>query len=98
MTFSKNDTARVKGIAILMLLFHHLFYNPKLIEQREIVFRFIPQEKITAVAIGARICVWIFAFLSAYGLASQYRNCIQNTIQGGADNSQLLCKKMALAY
>lgn len=97
MTFSKNDTARVKGIAILMLLFHHLFYNPKLIEQREIVFHFVPQEKITAVAIGARICVWIFVFLSAYGLASQYRNCIQDTARG-ADNSQLLCKKMALAY
>ena len=72
MSFTKEDTARVKGAAILLLFFHHLFYKTTLTERRGIEFLLIPEHVIQPIAVGARVCVWIFVFLSAYGLAVQY--------------------------
>lgn len=72
--FTKEDTVRVKGIGILLLLFHHLFFNADFVEQQGIYFIFFPEDIIQQIAIGARVCVWIFAFLSAYGLTIQYEN------------------------
>lgn len=56
---SKEDSLFLKGIAILLLLFHH---NPV-----DSVFGEILQS-------GARVCVWIFAFISAYGFTVQMRS------------------------
>lgn len=70
--FTKEDTLKVKGIAIILLLFHHLFIATSRIEANGIKFLFCSQDFIQQIAAGARICVWIFAFLSAYGLSIQY--------------------------
>ena len=56
---SKDDSLFLKGIAILLLLFHH---NPF-----DSVFGEVLQS-------GARVCVWIFAFISAYGFTLQVRD------------------------
>lgn len=71
--FSKDDTKRMKGIAILMLLFHHLFYNANRIADNNVKFILFSQESIQYVAVLCRVCVWIFIFLSAYGWSLQYR-------------------------
>ena len=71
--FDKRQSLKVKGVAILMLVFHHLFYNPKLVQQSGMKFLFFPYEWGQLVAVAARICVWIFVFLSAYGLEYQYQ-------------------------
>lgn len=44
MSFTKEDTARAKGVGILLLMFHHLFYNPNFIENHGMEFWLIPQE------------------------------------------------------
>lgn len=72
MSFTKEDTARAKGVGILLLMFHHLFYNPSFIENRGMKFWLIPESVIQPIAVGARVCVWLFVFLSAYGLTIQY--------------------------
>lgn len=72
MSFTKEDTARAKGVGILLLMFHHLFYNPNFIENHGMEFWLIPKNVIQPIAVGARVCVWIFVFLSVYGLTIQY--------------------------
>ena len=70
--FSKDETVKVKGIAILLLMFHHLFYNADRVAQSGMRFLWFSEEQIQPIAIAARICVWIFVFLSAYGLTYSY--------------------------
>lgn len=70
--FSKDETVKVKGIAILLLMFHHLFYNVERVTQSGMRFLWYSEEQIQPIAIAARICVWIFVFLSAYGLTYSY--------------------------
>lgn len=62
----------LKGIALLMLLFHHLFYietglydDVTLHIGREI-------NLVNYIAIACKLCVAIFVFLSGYGLATTY--------------------------
>ena len=65
--FSKQHTNIFKGIATLMLLFHHLFYK---IERFEDCF--VWNEKwmsfLNFNALTCKVCVALFLFLSGYGL------------------------------
>lgn len=69
MAFTKEDTAKTKGIAVILLLFHHLFFTKR---GYEIELCFISQDALMQFAVAARICVWIFVFLSAYGITLQF--------------------------
>lgn len=61
MELTKTDTAAIKGIAILLMLWHHLFLNTvahgNLAHSLAIVFK---------------VCVPLFLFVSGYGLTKQY--------------------------
>lgn len=70
--FTKKETMKAKGIAICLLLFHHLFYSESRLINNEVIFNIIPENIILRLGLMCRICVWIFAFLSAYGLTCQY--------------------------
>ena len=71
-TFSREESLKVKGVAICLLLFHHLFYSQNRIDAGRISFLLLSKESVMIIATCARVCVWIFAFLSAYGLSVQY--------------------------
>lgn len=71
--FNKNETTKVKAVAILLLLFHHLFYSMDRVQKSGIKFLISYEKLVQPVAITSRICVWIFVFLSAYGLSYQYK-------------------------
>lgn len=71
--FTKSDTLKTKGIAICLLLFHHAFRTVNHIANANVVIPdFLTAETIASIAYDFRICVWIFAFLSAYGLGKKY--------------------------
>ncbi len=53
---TKEDTGFIKGIAVLLLLFHH---NPN------------ADWDLLSIRSAARICVWCFMFVSSYGFAVQ---------------------------
>ena len=72
MAFDKKQSLKIKGIAICMLLFHHLFYSQQRIASNGVEFHILSQETVMTFATGLRVCVWVFAFLSAYGLTKQY--------------------------
>lgn len=86
MKFEKEDTMAMKGIAILLMLFHHCFLNEerwatvpfeKLAYQSKIEYipiTFAPFSKDTIVYLASfsKICVGIFVFLTGYGMAASY--------------------------
>ncbi len=73
MTFDKRQTNIVKGVALLLLLWHHLFYNnPDNYNMFTSMFfiKDIPVE--CFIAVFCKVCVAIFLFLSGYGLYKSY--------------------------
>lgn len=82
--FTVEKTNLCKGVAILIMLFHHLFFRP---ESWPLYFYKIKLGSIPLIgyiASQGKICVSIFVFLSAYGLTLSVRkNC--DKINGGAN-------------
>ncbi|MCD8383763.1 MAG: acyltransferase [Clostridiales bacterium] len=65
--FGKYASNCLKGIAIVMLLCHHCFRTSALYSSYDITF-LIPERYIVYVAGFCKVCVGMFAFISAYGL------------------------------
>lgn len=70
--FDRDTSLALKGLAIIMLLFHHLFRVPDC--YKEFIISFFPfaEHQINNLAEACRICVPIFAFISGYGLFVNY--------------------------
>ena len=60
-SISKDNTLALKGIAIVAMLLHHLFYTHS-------------EYGVSVQQIGliGKVCVALFLFLSGYGLTIQY--------------------------
>lgn len=66
---SKNESIMVQAIAVMLMVFHHLFAFPERINVPYTMlfdFGFLHLE--TILSYGGRICISIFAFSSGYGL------------------------------
>lgn len=78
-SFTKIDTLKTKAIAVILLLFHHLFRTNTYIDAYGINIPFFLEEtQLTRMGTDARICVWIFAFLSAYGVSIKLMSAKNN--------------------
>lgn len=83
--FTRENTKQIKGIAILLMLAHHLFTFPERIPFGHEVFswisisgRALPQ----LIGIFGKICVALYMFLAGYGLffaAVKHQPAAQNT-------------------
>lgn len=71
--FDRDTSFALKGIAILMLLFHHSFGNPGYYENYMVFFWSFAETQINNMALSCKICVAIFAFISGYGLFLNYQ-------------------------
>lgn len=65
---TKNDSLAIKGIAILILLFHHLYTSADRFSNFDVSFAPLNQHLVVSLAFSLKICVSIFAFISGYGL------------------------------
>ena len=65
-----RDSQIVKGIAILMMLFHHLFALKKF-SLFNITHLIINQKVTTDISSFFKVCVFLFVFVSAYGISIQ---------------------------
>lgn len=75
MILTKKDTNILKGIALLLLLAHHLFYkNPGLYDDVHLKGAYY---LVQTVGYASKICVAIFVFLSGYGLTIKYKDVIR---------------------
>ncbi len=76
MKFSREDTKVMKGIAIILMLYHHLFRFPERIAD---TIQYIPLltrgDISTAYLLGdfGKLCVALFLFLSGYGTFLSFR-------------------------
>lgn len=66
--FEKRDTLAVKGVAILLMLFYHLFESQELLVTLHVDHRPFSQELFLILSGYGNICVALFVFLSAYGI------------------------------
>ncbi len=69
--FTKEETNQIKGIALLFLLFHHLFYLQNGLYTE---FYFGNTEVISSIGIFCKVCVGMFVFFSGYGLYQSQLN------------------------
>lgn len=79
---TKDDSAALKGIAICLLLLHHLFYSNKSRARQEIIYLLLGRNQLGMIAIFAKICVPIFVFVTAYGLATKYATTDELDVSG----------------
>ena len=72
MTFTKKESNICKGIAIFLMIFHHLFNDYE--EYAGYIVSYFPftGERITYFALLSKICVAIFVFISGVGIAVTY--------------------------
>lgn len=68
----KSASAALKGVAILLMLFHHMYRKPSMFDKYGLSFAPFEQANVVDFAIVCKICVSIFAFISGYGLYLSY--------------------------
>lgn len=76
MDFSRKDTKVVKGFAIVLMLYHHLFAFPNRIQGENSytpLFTFDTADSAMLVGLFGRVCVALFLFLGGYGTWMSYR-------------------------
>ncbi len=66
--FSKTDTLLLKGVAIIMMMYHHCFLDETRFEGHEIIPTPFSLETLMHTSNFCKLCVAIFVFLSAYGM------------------------------
>ncbi len=91
--FLVQDTNIVKGVAIIILMFHHCFLSASRFEGYDISFFPLTQEMVVSAARAGKCCVGIFTFLSAYGLTRTYQKA-ERTWRG--DSEVKLAEKFVL--
>ncbi len=72
--FGINQSRALKGIAILMLIFHHTFRIPDYYTSFDFSFFPFAESQINNAAAACKICVSVFAFISGYGLFESFKN------------------------
>lgn len=69
---TKEETAMCKGIAIIMMLFHHLFYSLNTYSEYEVDYTPFGYNYTYLVSFAFKACVTVFVFLTAYGISRQF--------------------------
>ena len=64
---TKRQSAVLQGVAIWMMLYHHLYSEAA---EYESLFPFLQADAVRRIAWFCKICVGIFAFVSGYGMYS----------------------------
>lgn len=81
--FTKKQTNMCKGVAICIMLFHHLFFSQESWPLYYYKIQMGSTPLIGFIAKQGKICVAIFVLLSAYGLTFSINRNIQKSIGAG---------------
>lgn len=71
--FTRLHSDICKGLAVLMLLFHHLFNDYPEYEGHVVDYFPLTGDQVTSIALLCKLCVAVFVFITGYGLASTFR-------------------------
>lgn len=83
MTFDKRQTNIAKGVAVLLLLWHHLFSTSSVHNEFQSLFYFKGEAVESFLASFCKVCVAIFLILSGYGLDKSYNKFFAANNAGG---------------
>lgn len=72
-TFTLRETNIAKGVACILLLVHHLFYNSERFDMFYHIFGIDNPPVIYVLAKLSKVCVAIFVILSGYGLTKSFK-------------------------
>lgn len=78
--FTKTDSLCFKGIAIIIMMFHHCFKSLSRFKGYEVDFSPFGQDFVVDMSDYFKICVSIFAFITGYGLYLSAKNKCKNSI------------------
>lgn len=92
--FSKADTSKVKGIAIIMMIFHHCFLSAARYKGQIVLFMPFSEGVINDFALSMKICVAIFTFLSAYGMTLSYKKISSDLIIQSNDVRKIIIRRL----
>ena len=92
--FSKEDTLAIKGVAILFLLQYHNFYPLDKFEKYKVSFYPFTMESVVPFTKFLKICVAMFAFLSAYGLTLSLKKYSSDNCLNGRQYSNYLKNRL----
>lgn len=80
MKFTKNDTLCMKGIAILIMFFHHNYLGPDRWLDSPISFYPFSESQVVYIAKFFKICVGMFVFLTGYGMMASAKEKIKDNL------------------
>lgn len=72
MGLTKSQSSGLKGFAIIIMMFHHCFYEPARYKGFEVNFFPFTESAVNDVTLYFKICVSIFAFITGFGLYLSY--------------------------
>ena len=78
-SFTKEKTTIIKGIAIIFMIIHHCFLAPDRYFGQTVVFEPLNETLANTIALSLKICVSMFVFISAYGGTLSYLNMFDVT-------------------
>lgn len=93
MGFTKKDTQAIKGVAILMMFFHHCFLKMDRFDEYGIISTPFTSQQLIYFAQFCKICVGIFVFISAYGITLSFRNKNQIYMSDKQETMVLVCRR-----
>lgn len=70
---SEQESQIYKGIAIILMLFHHLFNNFEEYAGYTVNYWPFTAQKVQLFAVLSKICVAVFVFITGYGLAASFQ-------------------------
>ncbi|MCC8073259.1 MAG: acyltransferase, partial [Clostridiales bacterium] len=76
--FTKKDSSCLKGVAIMMMLYHHLYCSAGRFEDYEVSFWPFSYDFATGLSLALKICVSFFVFVTGYGLYKSIKNISMN--------------------
>lgn len=91
-SFSKDDTLLLKGVAIIMMMYHHCFLDEERFAGHEIIPAPISLRLLMDTSNFCKLCVAIFVFLSAYGMTVSIKK-IKDDMKLSAQEFTLYTKK-----
>ena len=97
--FTKENTKQIKGIAILLMMAHHLFAFPDRMPYEASIQTpfYISGMELTELIGGfGKICVSIYMFMGGYGLLKRYASCVEQNVECNRLGSDII--KLYKAY
>ena len=97
--FTKENTKQIKGIAILLMMAHHLFAFPDRMPYGTMIqtpFHISGMELTELIGGFGKICVSIYMFMGGYGLFKRYASCEEKKVECNRLGSDII--KLYKAY